>query len=75
MGDALVAVVLVLLVVIVVFLVRGIPKLFRDGKSSTVASGLGGVMTEVDRVVRPSAEHVLKGKQEIVRKEDEVGGE
>lgn len=43
--------------------------------SGGISSGMVGAMAEVDKVVRPSMEHVIKAKEEEATREDAIGGE
>ena len=70
-GKAVLAVALVLPVVVV----RGLIKMHGDrNRSGTFSSGIAGAMSEMDRVVRPSVQHVIE-VQSVKRREDRVSGE
>jgi hypothetical protein len=56
-------------------MVRGLIQMRRDRSGSgTISSGVAGMMTEVDRLVRPSVEHVFEVKESAELQEDDVGG-
>jgi hypothetical protein len=45
------------------------------GGSGSISSGVAGMMTEVDRLVRPSVAHVLEVKESAELEEDDIGGQ
>ena len=46
----------------------------KKSGSGTVSGGVGAAMTELDRIVRPSAEYRIQAENPIVE-EDEKGGD
>jgi hypothetical protein len=57
-------------------MLRGLRQMLRDkGRTGTFSSGVAGALSELDRVVRPSAEHALEAKNSVKRQEDEIGGD
>jgi hypothetical protein len=62
-------------VLLPVFMVRGVISMYRDkDRTSTISSGIAAAMTELDRVVQPSVQHVVEVKDEKSH-EDDIGGE
>ena len=58
-----------------VVMVRGVIQMYRDkGRSGTFSSAVAGSMTEIDRVVRPSVQHVIETKESIELHEDDISG-
>jgi hypothetical protein len=58
------------------FMVRGVITMYRDkDRTSTISSGIAAAMTEVDRLVRPSTQHVIEVKDSVESHEDDIGGE
>lgn len=48
---------------------------FRSpGRSRPVSSGLAGILTEVDRVIRPSVVHQVEAKEKIEVTRNDPGG-
>jgi hypothetical protein len=71
-----IVVVLATFIVLPIVMVRGLIQMRRDrGGSGAISSGVAGMMTEVDRLVRPSVEQVLEVKESAKLHEDDVGGE
>jgi hypothetical protein len=69
-------VVLASFIILPIAMVRGLIQMRRDRSGSgTISSGVAGMMTEVDRLVRPSVEHVFEVKESAELQEDDVGGE
>jgi hypothetical protein len=55
---------------------RGLIQMWRDkGRTGTLSSGVAGAASELDHVVRPSAEHVLEAKNSAKEQEDDIGGD
>jgi hypothetical protein len=72
------AVVAVIAVAIIlpVAMVRGLITMYRDkGGTGTISSGIPARMTEFDRVVQPSVQHVVEVKESKKSREDDIGGE
>jgi hypothetical protein len=46
----------------------------REG-SGGISSGIAGAMQELDRLVRPSAEHKIETEQPILKREDDSGSD
>jgi inner membrane protein involved in colicin E2 resistance len=68
-------VVLASFIILPIAMVRGLIQMRRDRSGSgTISSGVAGMMTEVDRLVRPSVEHVFEVKESAELQEDDVGG-
>lgn len=58
------------------FMIRGLIQMWRDkDRTGTLSSGIAGALTEVDRVVRPSVEHVLETKNAVKKQQDDIGGD
>jgi hypothetical protein len=69
-------VVLASFIILPIAMVRGLIQMRRDRSGSgTISIGVAGMMTEVDRLVRPSVEHVFEVKESAELQEDDVGGE
>ena len=70
---------LVLVAVFVIFpilMVRGLIDMYRDkNRSGTFTGAIGGMMTELDRAIRPSTQHVAEAKESSNKRDDEIGGE
>lgn len=65
----------VLLLAFPVLLVRSLVKFYRsDRRSGTFTSGLAGAMLELDRITRPSVQHVEQVEEQCVEDES-IGGE
>jgi inner membrane protein involved in colicin E2 resistance len=65
-----------ILVILPVVMVRGLIQMYRDkNRSGTFSSTIAGSMSEIDRVVRPSVQHVVEAKQSVEIHEDDIGGE
>jgi hypothetical protein len=63
-------------IILPIVMVRGLIQMRRDrGGSGSISSGVAGMMSEVDRLVRPSVEHVYEVKESAELHEDDVGGE
>jgi hypothetical protein len=59
-----------------VFMVRGVISMYRDkNRTGTFSSGIAAVMTELDRVVQPSVQHVVEVMEAVEPREDDIGGE
>ena len=70
-----IVVVLVTFIVLPIVMVRGLIQMRRaPGGSGSISSSVAGMMTEVDRLVRPSVEHVVEVKERAKLHEDDVGG-
>ena len=72
----LIVAVLATTVVVPIIMVRGLIQRYRDkDRTGTISSGIAGMMTELDRVVRPSVQHVVEVKESVASHEDDIGGE
>ncbi len=72
----IVVAVLATTVVVAIFMVRGLIQMYRDkDRTGTMSSGIAGMMTELDRLVRPSVQHVVEVKESVASHEDDIGGE
>jgi hypothetical protein len=59
-----------------VLMIWGLIQLWRDkGRGGTLSSGVAGALSELDRVVRPSVEHVHEAKKSVKKQDDDIGGE
>ena len=68
--------VLAVAVFLPVFMVRGVMTMYRDkNRTSTISSSIAAAMTEVDRMIRPSVQHVDEVKRSEKAREDDIGGE
>jgi hypothetical protein len=47
----------------------------RKSGGGGISSVIGGAMLEMDKFVRPSAEHQIAAEHQILKREDEAGGE
>jgi hypothetical protein len=47
----------------------------RERRGGGGGAGLGGAMLELDRLVRPSVEHTIEAQNQVLRREDDQGGE
>jgi hypothetical protein len=57
-------------------MIRGVIQMWRDkGRTGTFSSGVSGALSELDRVVRPSVEHLLEAKKSVKKQEDDIGGD
>ena len=71
-----IVVVLAAFIILPIAMVRGLIQMRRErGGSGSISSGVAGMMTEVDRLVRPSVEHVFEVKESAKLHEDDVGGQ
>ena len=71
-----IVVVLAASIVLPIAMVRGLIQMRRvRGGSGSISSGVAGIMTEVDRLVRPSVEHDFEVKESAKLHEDDVGGQ
>jgi hypothetical protein len=79
---------LVFMIAAAVLMVVGLPVLLvlvwmspnRDKKGERrggggISSGVGAAMLELDRIVRPSAEHTIEVEETTLKREDDKGGE
>jgi hypothetical protein len=67
---------LAFMAVLPVVMVRGLIQMYRDkNRSGTFTSAIAGSITEIDRLVRPSVQHVIEAKQSIEAHEDAIGGQ
>ena len=72
----LIVAVLATTVVVPIIMVRGLIQMYHDkDRTGTISSGIAGMMTELDRVVRPSVQHVVEVKESVASHEDDIGGE
>jgi hypothetical protein len=68
--------VLATFIILPIVMVRGLIQMRRaPGGSGSISSGVAGMMSEVDRLVRPSVEHVFEVKESAELQEDDVGGQ
>jgi hypothetical protein len=59
-----------------IWMVRDIVQCRRERRSgSSMSSGIVGMMTEIDRVVRPSVQHVMDAEELADTEDDDIGGE
>jgi hypothetical protein len=72
-----VAALLAILVTLPVAMVRGLVQFYRDkNRSGTFfSSAIAGSMSEIDRVTRPSVQHVVEVQQSVAIHKDDIGGE
>lgn len=47
----------------------------RERRGGGGGAGLGGAMQELDRLTRPSVEHVVEAQNQTLRREDDQGGD
>jgi hypothetical protein len=67
---------LAVIVALPVVMLRGLIAMYRDkNRSGTFSSAIAGSMAEIDRVVRPSVQHVVETKQSVETHEDDIGGQ
>ena len=50
-------------------------QLVRGGGRTGVSSGVAGVLSELDRAVRPSVQHVVEAKHSVKKQEEGIGGD
>jgi hypothetical protein len=63
-------------VVLPVAAVHGVVQMYGNkDRRGTISSGIAGMMTELDRVVRPSVRHVVEAKESVASHKDDIGGE
>jgi hypothetical protein len=68
--------VLAVAVLLPVFMVSGLIGIYRDkDRTGTISSGIAGAMTELDRMIRPSVQHVDEVKQSAKLHDEDIGGE
>ena len=68
--------VLVVVIGFPVLMIRGVIQMWRDkDRTGSFSSGVAGALAEVDRVVRPSVEHVLEAKSAVKKQQDDIGGD
>jgi hypothetical protein len=49
--------------------------MYRDkDRSGTISTGIAGMMTEIDRAVRPSVQYLVEAQQSDVSHDDNTGG-
>jgi hypothetical protein len=59
-----------------ILMIRGVIQMWRDkDRAGSFSSAVAGALSEVDRVVRPSVEHVLEAKNAVKKHEDDIGGD
>jgi hypothetical protein len=59
-----------------VLMIRGVIQMWRDkDRTGSFSSGVAGALSELDRVVRPSVEHMLEAKEPPKTQEDDIGGD
>ncbi|MCI0456963.1 MAG: hypothetical protein L0Z62_08290 [Gemmataceae bacterium] len=59
-----------------VLMIRGVIQMWRDkDRTGSFSSAVAGALSEVDRVVRPSVEHILEAKNAVKQQEDDIGGD
>ena len=64
------------IVILPVVMVRGLIRMYRDkDRTGTFSSGVAGMMTEFDRVIRPSVQHIVEVKESEESHEGAIGGE
>jgi hypothetical protein len=64
------------MVILPVFMVRGLICIYRDkDRTGTFSSGIAGMMTELDRAIRPSVQHIVEVKESDESYQDAIGGE
>ncbi|MCI0630893.1 MAG: hypothetical protein L0Y44_09610 [Phycisphaerales bacterium] len=64
------------IVVLPVVMVQGLIHMYRDkDRTGTFSSGVAGMMTGFDRVIRPSVQYVVEAKKSDESHEDAIGGE
>jgi hypothetical protein len=75
MLELLVALGLILVAVgLSVLMIRGVMQMWRDkDRTGSFSGGVAGALSELDRVVRPSIEHVLEAKKAVKKQEDDIG--
>jgi hypothetical protein len=67
---------LAIAVVLPVVMVRGLIQMYRDrDRTGTISSGIAGMMTELNSLVRPSAQHIVEAKESVAFHKDDIGGE
>ena len=74
------AMAIVMLVLVPITLVKTTIDYFRGrgsqrAGSGSVSSGMAGALQELDRLVRPSAEHKIENEQPILKREDDSGSD
>lgn len=47
----------------------------RERRGTGGGGALGGAMLELDRLIRPSSEHTIEAQNQVLRREDDQGGE
>jgi hypothetical protein len=53
------------------FMVRGVIQMWRHkDRTGTFTSAIAGALSEFDRAVRPSVEHVIEAKDSVNKQED-----
>jgi hypothetical protein len=64
------------IVILPVVMVRDLIRMYRDkDRTGTFSSGVAGMMTEFDRVIRPSVQHVVEVQESDQSHKDAIGGE
>lgn len=64
------------LILLPIWMVRDVILGRRERRGGgSVSSGIAGMMTEIDRVVRPSVQHVIEGEDLAAEEDDDIGGE
>ena len=57
-------------------MIRGLMQMWCDkDRTGTFSGGVGGALSELDRVVRPSIEHTLEARNFVTKQEDDIGGD
>jgi len=78
----------VLLLLLAAVLVIGVPAILTwsivdhlrgrgsERKGGSASAGIGAAMVELDRLMaRPSAEHAVEAKNQVLKREDDQGGD
>jgi hypothetical protein len=67
---------LTILVGVPAFMIWGVVDHVRNGRKRerrSTGGGIGGVLVELDRLVRPSVEHTVEAETRVLRREDDDG--
>ena len=64
------------IVILPVIMIRDLTRSNRDRRGGgSVSNGIAGMMTEIDRVTRPSVQYVIQVEEQADNEEDDIGGE
>jgi hypothetical protein len=59
-----------------ILMLCGLIQMWRDqGRTGSFSSDVAGALSELDRVIRPSVEHVREATNSVKKQADDIGGD